>query len=160
MHAKFTALQMQLFSLHKLLEFKIKQTWRKVEAWEIWVAWICLVLFFSHDFLTLILRRSGLFENWVHSYVWGIVLAVLSSLAQSGAWALQTSLTRPSFFVYFQEFRKKRKHKCGPGPGHEFKFSKTVEVRWSCSQLRFTTLSARNCHLRNPRWKMKESAAI
>ena len=77
------------------------------------------MLFFSHDFLTLILRRSGLFENWVHSYVWGIVLAVLSSLAQSGAWALQTSLTRPSFFVYFQEFRKKRKHKCGPGPGHK-----------------------------------------
>ena len=75
---------------------------------------------------------------------------------QPGAWALEKSLTRPSFFLYFREIRKKRSHRpggqsaprlynrynhcpcarpahvgeCGPGP--EFKFSKTVQVGWSC----------------------------
>ena len=76
--------------------------------------------------------------------------------AQRWAWALEKSLMRPSFFPYFRETRKKRSHwpggqsaqrlynsynlcpcarpahvgECWPGP--EFKFSKTVEVRWSC----------------------------
>ena len=71
-------------------------------------------------------------------------------------WALEESRTRPSFFLYFREVRNKRSHwpggqsaprlynrynlcpcarpahvgECGPGP--EFKFSKTVEVGWSC----------------------------
>ena len=160
MHAKFTALQMQLFRLHKLLEFKIKQTWRKVEAWEIWVAWICLVLFFSHDFLTLILRRSGLFENWVHSYVWGIALAVLSSLAQSGAWALQTSLTRPSFLCIFENSGKNEKT-CGLV---WVRARARVQVlQNSGSQMVVFTVKIYKREIatyENPRWKMKESAAI
>ena len=74
---------------------------------------------------------------------------------QSWAW----SLTRPSFFLYFREIRNKRSHwpqwpggqsaprlyncynlcpcarpahvdECWPWP--KFKFSKTVEVGWSC----------------------------
>ena len=77
-------------------------------------------------------------------------------VAQSGTWALKKSLMRPSFLLYFWEVRKKRSHwpgcqsapsfynsynfcpcarhahvgKCGPWP--KFKFSKTVEVGWSC----------------------------
>ena len=69
--------------------------------------------------------------------------------------ALDKSLTRPSFFLYFREIRKKLSHPCGQsaqrlynrynlcpcarpahvgecGPGPEFKFSKTVQVRESC----------------------------
>ena len=82
-----------------------------------------------------------------------------ASACQSGAWALKKSLMRPSFFLYFREIRKKQSHwpggqsaprlynrynlcpcarpahvgECGPGP--EFKFSKTVEVSWSCKAL-------------------------
>ena len=70
--------------------------------------------------------------------------------------SLEKSLMRPSFFLYFRKIRNKRSHwpggqlaprlyncynlcpcarpahvgECWPGP--EFKFSKTVEVRWSC----------------------------
>ena len=85
----------------------------------------------------------------IHQHVW---------LQQPGVWALEKSIMRPSFFLYFREIRKKRSHwpggqsaprlyncynlcpcarpahvgdsECWPGP--EFKFSKTVEVGWSC----------------------------
>ena len=78
---------------------------------------------------------------------------------QCGAWALKKNLYRPSFFLYFREIRKKRSHwpddlsasrlynrnylcPCARpalvgewGPWPVFKFSKTVEVGWSCSDL-------------------------
>ena len=83
----------------------------------------------------------------------------ICAAAQSEAWALEKSFTKPSFFLYFREIRNKRSNwpggqsaprhynsynlclcakpayvgECWPGP--EFKFSKTVEVGWSCSNL-------------------------
>ena len=88
-----------------------------------------------------------------------LLLNYWSDGRQSWAWALKKSLMRPSFFsiiVYFREIRNKLSHwpgcqsaqrlynsynlcpcarpshvgKCWPGP--EFKFSKAVEVWWSC----------------------------
>ena len=91
----------------------------------------------------------------------------LARFSHSEAWALQMSLTRPSFSQYFWEIRKKpsswpgsesasrlfkRYNLCPcsrPWPGPELKFSKTVDVWW----LRFTTLSARDGHWQNPRKK-------
>ena len=35
---------------------------------------------------------------------------VLSAITFLGAWALEKSLMRPSFFLYLQEIRKKRRH--------------------------------------------------
>ena len=101
---------------------------------------------------------------------------------QSGAWALDKSFTRPSFFLYFWEIKKKRSHwpggqsdpsqiprlyncynlcpcarrahvgKCGPRV-------RVQVLQYSGSGtsgmvvLRFTTLFARDRHWRNPRKK-------
>ena len=93
---------------------------------------------------------------------------------QSGAWALEKSLTRPSFFLYFREIRKKGSHwpggqsaprlynRCNlcpcAGP-HMWASAAVARVQvlqnsgsWMVV-LRFTTLSARDSQWRNLRKK-------
>ena len=121
-----------IYELSYLATFKLTQ---------IWSPWFSVSDSSSH------IDRSDKIHQNVYS---------LSKIRQPGAWALEKSLTRPSLFLYFREIRKKRSHwpdgqsapwlynrynlclcarpahvgECGPGP--EFKFSKTVQVGWSC----------------------------
>ena len=102
-------------------------------------------------------------KRWDQGHFQKVVakLKELLGFSQSGAWALKKSLMRPSFFLHFQEIRKKWSHwpggqsaprfynyynlcpcarpshvgECCQWPGPKFKFSKTVEVGKSCSDL-------------------------
>ena len=105
---------------------------------------------------------------------------VEDSSTQSWAWALKKSLTRPSCFLYFREIRNKRSHWPGGRSAYEAPrltlaiisgFSAHVSglhmwasagqgpsssspKQWSLMVvLRFTTLSAQDCHWENPRRK-------
>ena len=100
----------------------------------------------------------------------------VSSLVQPRAWALENSLTRLSFFVYFREIRKKEAtdltvnqlrgstiviisahlpgHTCHATCGRVRALARVQVLQNSGSQmvvLRFTTMSSRDRHWRNPR---------
>ena len=132
-------------------------------------------------------RKNFKWMEWTDNKKKWFVLKVF--FIQSGAWALDKSFTRPSFFLYFWEIKKKRSHwpggqsdpsqiprlyncynlcpcarrahvgKCGPRV-------RVQVLQYSGSGtsgmvvLRFTTLFARDRHWRNPRKKKIESAAI